>query len=369
MKAPMHIHAINVICVVKPGALKKLAFLFVLLLFGVDLDAQIGGRYAFESVSLPLNARLTALGGQHISVKDEDVALAFQNPAVSNPTMDMQLSVNHNFHFAGISHGNVLFGKQIDSLGMSFHAGISYVDYGDFTAANELGDNTGEFSAGEMAVTVGAAKQLNARIRGGINLKFLSSNYESYGSVAVGVDLGLFYQTPGSNTAWSLVIANIGHELSAVVDDKRGLPFNLQMAFSRRLEHLPFRFSIVAQQLQKWYIRYDDPDRDVRTDFLGDTQEISAFSRGLDNFFRHFVFNGEFLIGTNEQFRLRFAYNHLRRQEMSLSNFRSLAGFSFGLGINIKKIRFDYGVGYHHLAGATNHLSLRINMARIFNKI
>jgi len=369
MKAPMHFRLINVICIVKSGALKKLACLFILLLVGLDLDAQIGGRYAFESVSLPLNARLTALGGQLISVKDEDVALAFQNPAVSNPSMDMQLSVNHNFHFSGVSHGNVLFGKQIDSLGLSFHAGISYVDYGDFTATNELGDNTGEFSAGELALTIGAAKQFNERIRGGINLKFLSSNYEAYGSVAVGADFGLFYQTPGSNTAWSIVMRNIGHELSAVVEDKRGLPFDLQIGYSRRLEHLPFRFSIVAQQLQKWYIRYDDPDRDVRTDFLGESQEISDFSRGLDNFFRHFVFSGEFLIGSNEQFRLRFAYNHLRRQEMRLSNFRSLAGFSFGLGINIKKIRFDYGVGYHHLAGATNHLSLRLNMARIFNKI
>ena len=145
--------------------------------------------------------------------------------------------------------------------------------------------------------------------------------------------------------------------------------FDLQIAFSKRLEHLPFRFTITAQQLQKWYIRYDDPDRDVQVNFIGEVQEISGFSKGLDNFFRHFIFSGEFLIGAREQFRLRFAYNHLRKQEMRLSSFRSLAGFSLGFGFNIKKIKFDYGLGYYHLSGATNHLSLRMDLDRIFRKI
>ena len=215
----------------------------------------------------------------------------------------------------------------------------------------------------------GAAKQLNERIRAGANLKFFSSNYESYGSVAVGLDLGLFYQKEGSLSSWGILMKNIGSELNAVVDDRRPLGFDLQIAFSKRLEHLPFRFTITAQQLQKWYIRYDDPDRDIQVNFIGEVQEKSGFSKGLDNFFRHFIFSGEFLIGAREQFRLRFAYNHLRKQEMRLSSFRSLAGFSLGFGFNIKKIKFDYGLGYYHLSGATNHLSLRMDLDRIFKKI
>ena len=333
------------------------------------LTGQIGGQYAFESVSLPFNARLTALGGTQNNIIDSDVILALQNPALSNVAMNNQLSINHNFHLAGISNGTVAFGKSMDSLGVSFHAAINYIDYGDFQASDNIGNVSGSFSAGELGLNIGAGKQINERIRAGVNLKFLSGNYESYNAFAVGMDLGFHYQRPGSMSSWALVLRNIGGELNAVVDDKRSLPLDLQLSFSKRLEHLPFRFTITGHQLQQWYIRYDDPDRDIQVNLLGETQEISGFSRNLDNLFRHLIFSGEFLIGSREQFRMRFAYNHLRKQEMRLTDFRSLAGFSFGLGFNIKKIKFDYGVGYYHLAGATNHLSLRLNMDRIFNKI
>lgn len=331
--------------------------------------AQIGGRYAFESVSLPLNARLTALGGIQNNLVDGDVVLALQNPAVSNVLMDHQLSINHNFHYAGISHGSVSFAHNLDSMGITTHAGIAFLNYGDFQASDEAGNINGAFSASEIAIVLGAGTQVNERIRAGANIKILSANYESYSAFGLGLDLGLHYSQPGSKASWSLALKNIGGELSSVNGNKRSLPLDLQLGFSNRLEHLPFRFTITAHQLQKWYIRYDDPDIDNTINLLGEIQAKSAFSKNLDNFFRHFVFSGEFLIGAREQFRLRMAYNHLRKQEMRLQNFRSLAGFSMGVGFNIKKIKFDYGIGYYHLNGATNHLSLRIDMGRFFKKI
>lgn len=333
------------------------------------LLGQIGGRYAFESTNLPGNARLTALGGSLITIIDDDVTLAQINPAVLDSVASHQLAVNHNFHFAGTQFGNLAFGKQLKSTGITAHAAFQYFDYGSFDLSDDIGNINGEFTAGEYAIVVGAAKQLNERIRGGANLKMLFSNYESYGSFALGIDLGIHYKAPESNTSWGLVIRNIGHELNAVVDNKRALPLDIQFGFSKKLEHLPFRFSIITHQMQKWYIRYDDPDADNQTDIFGNTSEKSGFSKSVDNLFRHLIFNGEFLIGKAEQFRIRFGYNHLRKQELKVSTFRSLAGFSFGVGFNIKKIKIDYGVGYYHISGANNHLSLRMNMDRIFNKI
>jgi len=347
---------------------KKL-LIFYFLCLSLVLTGQIGGRFAFETASLPSNARLTALGGHLISVQDEDVALAQLNPALINVQMNNQLGINHNFGFAGISNGNVAFGKSFDSLGIQTHVAIQYVNYGEFQLADEFGNVNGVFDAGEVGIVVGAAKQLNERIKAGVNVKFYNGSYESYSSRAVGLDLGLHYQRPGSTSSWGIVLKNIGTEFDAIVDTKRGLPFELQVGYSKKLAHLPFRFSIVGQQLQKWYIRFDDPDVDNQIDIFGEVTTISGFSRAVDNFFRHFVFNGEFLIGKNEQFRLRLGYNHLRKQELKVSNFRSLAGFSFGFGINIKSIRFDYGLGFYHLAGATNHLSMRMDLSRIFNKI
>ena len=348
----------------------KKTFLFSLFSIGFLFSyAQIGGRFAFESSNLPSNARVTALGGLSISVMDDDVATAQGNPALSNIKMNNQLGVNHSFFYSGISHGNVSFGKTMDTLGMSFHAAIQYVNYGDFILTDEIGREIGEFSANEIGFILGAAKQLNERLRAGINLKILSATYESYNAFGLGLDLGLVYKKPGSGGQWGIVLKNIGGELDALVDSKRSLPFELQIGYSKRLKHLPFRISITGQQLQKWYIRYDDPDLDASSNLFGEVNVKSEFSKQVDNFFRHFVFAGEFLIGRSEQFRIRFAYNHLRKQELKTSSFRSFAGFSFGIGFNIKKIKIDYGLGYYHLEGASNHLSIRLNMDRIFNKI
>jgi len=297
------------------------------------------------------------------------VALAQMNPALTNAAMHHQLSLNHNFGFAGIGNGNVAYGLSFDSLGIQTHAAISYVSYGEFQRADVIGNTSGTFSAGETSIIIGAAKQLNERMRLGANFKILNANYEDYNAFGLGLDLGIHYQRPGGSASWAIVLRNIGSELNGIVEETRSLPLDLQIGFSNRLAHLPFRFSIVAQQMQKWYIRFDDPDVDIQTNIIGEETVKSEFSKQVDNFFRHLIFNGEFLIGKNEQLRLRFGYNHLRKQELRVVNFRSLSGFSFGVGFNIKKIKIDYGVGYYHIAGATNHLSIRMDMDRIFNKI
>jgi len=258
------------------------------------MSAQIGGRFAFETASLPSNARLTALGGHLITVQDEDVALAQLNPALINDKMDNQLGLNHNFIFAGASNGNVAFGKSFDSLGIYTHAAIQYVNYGDFQLADEFGNINGTFNASEIGLVVGAAKQLNERIRAGVNVKFYTGSYEQFNSLAAGLDIGLHYQKPGSSSSWGLVLKNIGAEFDAIVDNKRSLPFELQLGYSKRLAHLPFRFSIIGQQLQKWYIRFDDPDVDNQVNIFGEVSTVSSLNKTVDNFFRHFIFNGDF---------------------------------------------------------------------------
>ena len=165
---------------------------------------------------------------------------------------------------------------------------------------------------------------------------------------------------------FSAVIKNIGGELSKYSDKRFSAPLDIQIGVSKRLTNLPFRISIIAHQLQQWNIRYDDPSLVETTNLFGETEEQGAFSKNIDNLFRHFIFSGEFLLGKRENLKLRFAYNHLRRKELAVSQFRSLGGFSLGFGIKIKGIKIDYGVGYRHLAGAANHLSLSTSLNKFF---
>ncbi|MBK9255984.1 MAG: type IX secretion system protein PorQ [Saprospiraceae bacterium] len=333
------------------------------------LTGQIGGKSAYEFLSLPPSARLTALGGPLISVFDDDINLAASNPALLNSSMHNAISFSHNFHFADIQNGYVAYGRHIEKWKLSTHIGIQYMNYGDFKFADEIGNIQGTFSASETALTLGAGKKLNERIFVGCNVKAIFSGYESYNSIGLATDLGLSYTADSSDFVLSFVIKNLGGELSTFNETRFGAPLDVQIGISKKLKYLPFRFSITGHQLHRLNVRYDDPNIVQNTGLFGEPVKENKTSEAIDNVFRHLIFSGEFLLGKGENLRLRIGYNHFRRQELSLASFRSMAGFSTGFGMKIKGFRLDYGVAYHHLHGATNHISISTNFNRFTKKV
>jgi hypothetical protein len=347
----------------------KLALYLFTLLSSQAVLCQVGGQNAYEFLNLPASARLTALGGYLPSVHDEDVSLALGNPASLNQKMNNRISFSHNFHFSGIQNGYVAFGKTINKWNLNTHFGIQYMNYGDFKYADLLGNIDGTFNANETAFIMGASKKIADRITIGANIKGAFSNLESYSSTGLLMDLGLNYAKDSASFIMSFVVKNIGAELTTYTGTKFGTPLDIQIGISKRLKYLPFRISVTAHQLHKGNIRYDDPDKLQETDIFGETIKENKFGNAVDNIFRHLIFSGEFLLGKNENLRLRAGYNHLRRKELSLSTFRSLAGYSLGFGIKVSAFKLDYGVGYHHIAGATNHISISTDMGKFFKKL
>ena len=326
------------------------------------LQAQPVRQHAFTFLNLPGSARLTAVGGQLVTIADGDVNLALATPGLSNDKMDNALAINYNFVFDGISNGQIAYGRRLSKYNLNAHGGIVFANYGEFTLADEVGVKIGQFKANDLAFVLGASKPLNEKLTVGTNIKAIFSNLESYKASGLALDGSLHYQTNEGRTSFSFVIRNLGLETSTYTGTRYGMPFNILVGFTNKLKHMPLRFGVVVQNLQQWSLRYDDPDYSADVDLLGQEINPSAFSAGIDNFFRHVIFNGEFLLGKNENFVVRGAYNHLRRQELKVSQFRSLGGFSLGFGLKIKQFRIDYGVGYYHLAGGTNHLSIATNL-------
>ncbi|NJK84207.1 MAG: type IX secretion system protein PorQ [Saprospiraceae bacterium] len=329
--------------------------------------AQIGGNNVYEFLNFPSSARLAALGDHLISVKDADVSLAFANPALLNPQMHQQLSINHSFLLDGIQHGYAGYGHHLNRLDLSFHAGFQYVSYGDFMAADEFGNILGTFRAGENAFVLGAGKQLDERISVGANVKLITSQLESYHSFGISSDLGIFYEDTLRNLGLSLLFRNMGTQLSTYAETKESLPYEVQLGLSKRLKYLPFQFSIHYRYLNRWNILYNDPNNRENT-FLSGFDNTPQSNGQLTNFFRHFVFNGEFFLGKSENLQLRMGYNVLRGQELKVTNLRSLAGFSFGVGLKVKRFRIDYGQGVFHLAGSMNYFSFSSNLFQNLGK-
>ncbi len=341
--------------------MKRIIFVSLAVFFYTNGFAQLGGTQVYDFLSSPGSARTSALGGTLIMVSDTDIAQVQQNPALSNATMDNKISLNNIFHFAGINQGMLSYGFSIDSLKYHFHSALQYVSYGEFTQADPIGNRIGTFKANEMALILGASKKMNERVHLGINTKFLFANYASANGFGLGLDLGLTYNTPGKNWSIGAVAQNIGYSFNNFTSPRRNLPFDLKLGYSYRLKHLPFRYTITGHHLYQWNIRYLDPNV-TETDFTGQIIEENKYKALADNLFRHLVFSGEFLFGRRGLFNIRFAYNHLRRQELKVSTFRSLGGFSFGFGMHIKRFQLDYGLGFYHLEGATNHLGITMTL-------
>ena len=334
--------------------------LLVVCGFAGQAFAQLGGQNTYEFLNLSPSARISALGGNLITVRDDDVNLAYANPALANSLMHQKIAFNHSFHVAGTNHGYASYGHNVEKWKTTFHGGIQYVAYGEFNRTNELGEREGTFKAAEYAITLGGAYQAAERLALGANLKVVTSQLESYNSVGLVSDLAATYFDTASNFTASFVIRNVGTQFSAFTEgNNEPLPFEMQLGISKRLKYLPFRFSVIYRYLDRWNITYDNPNGEQGSLFLGEFEsEKSDASIWVDNFFRHFVFNGEFLIGKRETIRLRAGYNHLMRKEMSVENFRSMAGFTFGVGIRIKRFRIDYGRNNFHLGGGVNHLGI-----------
>ena len=86
--------------------MKKILPLLFTLFFVLDkTDAQVGGDHIYEFLNLSNSARVTGLAGNLITVKDDDVALAYSNPSLLNSKMHQALTFNYNFHLSDISNG------------------------------------------------------------------------------------------------------------------------------------------------------------------------------------------------------------------------------------------------------------------------
>lgn len=340
----------------------------VLFQLPVAVAAQItGGQHVFQFMTLSPSARITALGGAQITVQDDDVAFAATNPAALNPGMDGRLVFNHNFFLSDIQHGYAAFATYLPRINFTVHGGLQYMKYGDITQADEFGTILGKVKAAETAFTLGAARQLSPRFTLGLNLRFGVSTLDVYQASALVADAGVMYVDTAHRFTAALVLRNYGAQIAQYNGVREDLPYDLQVGFSKRLRYLPFRLSVILHHLHQWDIRYNDPNlQDDGTLLFGGTQSQSSGNPGLDNFFRHFIFNGEFLLGRNESFRIRLGYNHLRKKELSVRNYRSLAGFSGGVGIKISRIRIDVGYAAYHLAGGVLHFGVGTNLKDFF---
>jgi hypothetical protein len=342
------------------AVLRAIALTVFLLISVYAAKAQIGGNGTFKFYNLINPARVAALGSSNfLAIKDNDISLMLANPSLITSEVNNRMALTFTDGYADINYGIASYGKDFRKAG-SFVGSMQFVNYGKFQYADATGAIGGNFNAGEYALTIGWGRKLDSAFSIGANLKTIYSQLDSYTAFGLAVDVAGSYSTKNNFTV-SVAGRNIGRQLKSYNSgDQEPLPFELQLGLSKRLPHLPFRYSVVLTHLEKWNLTYTDPADNSIDKLTGDSTKAGSNKGFLDKAMRHIVLGGEFV--PTKFLSIRFGYNYQRRQELKLDTHLAMVGFSWGIGLKISKFNFSYARATYHLAGSPNNLTLSTNL-------
>lgn len=306
----------------------KLALPFVIvLLFNISVFSQSTTPYEF--LRLDLSARAAALGGSFVSNTD-DPNVIFYNPAGEKMLTGSPASFSFLKYLLDINFASISYSTEIKSIGRVAFA-LKYDNYGKFTEADEFGNITGEYSAGDAVFIAGYSNELDNNFYYGVNGKFIYTSIDSRSSSALALDLGLNYNLPEKDFSVGFAILNIGSQISAYYNTKEKLPLDVTVGASKAIPHTPLKLSLDFHR-------------------LNDSQD------NLVSHFKAFSLGGEFTL--SKVLKLRLGYDNQKRQDLSIATYAGLAGFSIGMGANISGYSFDYGFSSFGAIGALHRISI-----------
>jgi hypothetical protein len=263
------------------------------------------GQALFQGLNQPINARGWGMGSAAASQFNGGSGLLY-NPAIL-PRSPNLWQFNYTTFVLDIysSTGFVIFKAPIKGkLGLL----MQYLDYGSFTERDHSGNETGSFTANDLALRLGYGLQLTHRLSIGASCGYVRSNLNTLSAKALLGSFGLHYFDEDNNLAIGISYHNFGTLLRDYASDDEEVPATFILGISKKLEHLPLIISVDA------YEAY---------------QEEYVVKIG-----------GEFLLG--KYFFLRWGSSTRRFQIRGQENLKNFfASSATGIGMNVGKIYFD----------------------------
>lgn len=340
-------------------SLNKLASFLIAFCAVVPFWSYAQTSAVFNTQQLQPSARIGAMGGNFFAVKDGDVSMAYANPSSLDSNMNGKLSLSYLDFFSKTNFGYAAYGRNINQR-ITAAATLQFVSHGTMDAYDALGNPTGTFSAGDYMLNVGAGYKVDSLWTIGANARILYSNIAELDAVGIATDIAATFHQPRRNLTITGVIRNVGLQLNSFNGTREKIPFEFQIGITKKPKYAPFRFSVVADNLQTWDLRYNSTINQPEVDpVTGEVIQDNTWEFG-DILMRHIIVGTEFLLGDN--IVIRGAYNYRRRQELKMEEKPGMTGFSFGLGFGIKKFRINYSRAIYHLAGPANHFTVDVNI-------
>lgn len=307
---------------------------------------------AFNTLRLPASSHAAALGGQNVTLIEDEPTAGWYNPALYANVSDLSAGLDFMTYAAGSTWMGAHFVKAFGER-HTMAVGVQYMNYGKMDETDEAGNTLGQFSAKDIVIGAGYSYLLSDRWTGGANLKMMVSNLADYTALAAAVDVGVNYYDDENDLSVSASLQNIGTQLKAYHDGQRThLPFTLTLGFSKGMAHLPVRFHVTMTDVTRWkssyYVLPENKDKD-KSDKVGfGKKALNHFVLGLD-------------ILPTDYLYLSVGYNFRRAYELKASGSSHLAGLSAGAGVNVK--HFKFGVSYAKYHQASNSIMANVGYA------
>ena len=346
--------------------LRKIIFpVFFVFVLNTIAYPQLGGRFVYEFLEVPVSARAAALGNNQVAIFDKDISLALYNPSLLNSRMKDNVNLCFIDYPSDVRFGNVAYARFHKKSGLMMLGNIQYLNYGKFDQADEFGNITGTFSGGEYTFNLSASKEVYKRFIAGVTAKFIYSTLEKYNSIGIATDYAISYHDTASLFCATMVINNFGTQIKSYSGTYEPLPLNVQLGLSKKFAHAPLRISIIAHHLNIPDFTYYDPAKDQKNIFDNSQTQTNQqpFSEKL---LRHFIVGGELVFSPN--FYVGFGYDHQRRREMLFTGRKGFTGYSWGFGMRISKFHIAYTRFAYHISGASNYFSISANLGEFYKK-
>lgn len=315
--------------------MKRMIFPILLSLYSLQTFCD-DGQSAYNFLSIPVSAHAAALGGNNVSIIEDDATMALSNPALLSSVSHRTVSLGYMNYMDGVNMFTAGYTHVINDKA-TVGGAVRYLNYGSMRETDIENRDLGTFSPSDMAFEGIFSYTLSKNIVGGIGAKFIYSKIGSYTSTAAAIDLGINYYHPEHDFSASLVVRNLGGQLSAYNDEFEKLPIDLLAGATYAFPQMPFRLSLTFSDLTNW-----------------DYSFLRHASIGVD-----IILAQEFYLAAGFSARRS---NDLKTKDIGGTETAHGAGWSFGGGLMLERFKLNVSYGKYHVSSS----SLMVNAAFTF---
>lgn len=230
--------------------MKNIASITALLLLSLPLAAQ-ESQTVYNFLRIPVSAHAAALGGENVSLIEDDASLALSNPALLSSVSHQTVSFGYMNYMSGTSMYTANYTHVLNDKA-TIGGAVHYLNYGSMAETDYNGLETGTFSPSDLTIEGLFSYTLANNIVGGIGAKFIYSKIGDYTSTAAAIDLGINYYNPEADFSASFAVKNLGGQLSAYDEEFEDLPIDIMLGVSQRIHNTPFRVHATFCDLNHW---------------------------------------------------------------------------------------------------------------------